>query len=159
MDADLMQLESSVNRMAHLLTRNRRAEYMKFRARVGLDRAAMAVLRQLDEGGPTRPGELAAVLRVESPHITRQLQLLERRGYATRVPDPEDRRAQLADLTDAGHAAAARLRTASREAMGEALAGWSARDIRVLGRLLGRMVDDFEAHDEQTDLVEQASTA
>lgn len=159
MDTGLVQLESSVNRMAHLLTRNKRSEYMKLRARVGLDRAAMAVLRQIDESGAKRPGELAALLRVESPHITRQLQLLERKGYATRIADAGDRRAQLADLTDAGHAAAARLRTASREAMQEALTNWSAGDIRDLGRLLGRMVEDFEAHDARTDLENRSSTA
>ena len=47
---------------------------------------------------PLRLGELAGRLAVEASHVTRQVQQLERTGYLTRVPDPDDRRAQRCDV-------------------------------------------------------------
>src|SRR5262245_58248937 len=109
---------------------------MKATARVPLDRAAMAVLRELDESGAMRLGELAAVLQVEAPHITRQVQLLERKGYARRRPDPDDKRAQRIELTVAGKRAAERVRVASQRGIHEALAHWAPEQLRELGTLL-----------------------
>jgi DNA-binding MarR family transcriptional regulator len=143
---EVIGLEGAVSRMAYLLTRTRRHEWMKAASGVPLDRAAMAVLRQLDESGATRPGELAALLQVEAPHVTRQVQLLERSGYATRVADPDDRRARLIGLTASGRAAANRVREASRMAVQAALAHWSPRELDTLGTLLRRLVDDFMAN-------------
>lgn len=143
---ETIELEQAVNRMAHLLTRTRRHERMKIASGVPLDRATMAVLRQLDESGAIRPGELAALLQVEAPHVTRQAHLLEKAGLATRVPDPDDRRAQLIELTPSGRAAADRIRAASRRAVQAALAQWSPRELHDCGTLLRRLVDDFVAH-------------
>jgi DNA-binding MarR family transcriptional regulator len=144
--AEVIKLEAAVSRMTYVLTRTRRHEWMKSESRVPLDRAAIVVLRQLEESGPVRPGDLAAVLRVEAPHVTRQVQLLERAGYATRITDPVDGRAQLIELTSSGRAASGRVREVGRRTMQRALAGWSPLELHTLGTLLGRMVDDFVAH-------------
>jgi len=93
-----------------------------------LDRAAVTVLLQLAEAGAMRPGELAARLEVEAPHITRQVQRLAQAGYAERAPDPDDRRAQLIALTPADRAAARRIRETGRNGMQAALAHWSPQD-------------------------------
>jgi DNA-binding MarR family transcriptional regulator len=147
-DDTLEGLEGAVSRFAYLLSRGRRHEEMKLRSGVPLDRAAMTLLRQLDQVGAVRPGQLAGALHVEGPHITRQVQVLERRGYVHRRPDPGDRRAQLIELTVAGSNAAARLREASRVALGEALSDWSIDDLEKLWALIERMVDDFIVHSE-----------
>lgn len=57
-------------------------------AAVPLDRAAVMVLQQLAEAEPVRSGKLAAHLKVEAPHVTRQVQRLQQVGYVGRVPDP-----------------------------------------------------------------------
>ncbi len=88
----------------------------------------MTVLLQLAEAGAMRPGELAARLEVEAPHITRQVQRLAQAGYAERAPDPDDRRAQLIALTPADRAAARRIRETGRNGMQAALAHWSPQD-------------------------------
>jgi hypothetical protein len=49
---------------------------------------------------------LAARLEVEAPHVTRQVQRLEKVGCAARGADPDDRRAQLIQLTPSGMAGA-----------------------------------------------------
>lgn len=148
---EVVALEAVVSRMAYLLTRTRRHGWVKAASRVPLDRAAVAVLRQLADSGAVRPGELADVLQVEAPHITRQIQLLERAGYATRVPDPDDGRAQLVELTASGSEAANRVRDVSRDAVQVALAHWSPDDLRLLGTLLHRMIDDFAVHAAEHD--------
>jgi DNA-binding MarR family transcriptional regulator len=104
------------------------------------------VLQQLAETGPVRPGELAARLEVEAPHVTRQVQRLQQAGYATRTPDPDDRRAQLIGLTPAGRAASDRIRQAGTGGMQAALAHWPPQELHQLATLLHRMVDDFLAY-------------
>ena len=96
---DVAELDRALTRIAYLLTRNRRNGLTTTAAGVPLDRAAVTVLLELADSGAMRPGELAARLEVEAPHVTRQGQRLERAGYAARGADPDDRRAQLIQLT------------------------------------------------------------
>src|SRR6266704_3226193 len=110
--ADVAELDRALTRIAYLLTRNRRNGLTA--AGVPLDRAAVTVLLELADSGAMRPGELAARLEVEAPHVTRQVQRLEKAGYAARGADPEDRRAQLIQLTPSGAAAAGRIREVGR---------------------------------------------
>jgi DNA-binding MarR family transcriptional regulator len=140
---EIVELETAIRHMAYVMTRTRRQDLMKQLSGVPLDRAAMAVLLQLDESGPTRPGELADLLQVEAPHVTRQIQLLERVGYTQRVPDPDDGRAQLVRLTSAGRAAARRIRDTSRTSLETALTHWAPTDLHTLSGLLRRLIDDF----------------
>ena len=121
-------------------------------AAVPLDRAAVMVLGQLAEAGPVRPGELADRLGVEAPHVTRQVQRLQQAGDADRVPDPDDRRAQLIQLTPAGRAASDRIREAGTTGMQAALAHWPSQERHQLATLLHRMVDDFLAYAAEEDV-------
>jgi DNA-binding MarR family transcriptional regulator len=145
--ADVAELDRALTRIAYLLTRNRRNGLTTTAAGVPLDRAAVTVLLELADSGAMRPGELAARLEVEAPHVTRQVQRLEKAGYASRGPDPDDRRAQLIQPTPAGRAAAGRIREVGRNAMQAALAQWSPDELRQFTTLFHRMVDDFLAYD------------
>jgi DNA-binding MarR family transcriptional regulator len=60
-----------------------------------------AVLAYLDEAG-VRPGELARLSGRRKQTIGAILDDLERLGYVTRQPDPQDRRASLIVPTDRG---------------------------------------------------------
>lgn len=95
-----------------------------------------------------RPGELAARLGVGASHVTRMVQQLQKAGYVTRVPDPDDRRAQRIE-TDrrgpAGHHQGPRGEAGVR-GMQLALSDWSPEELRQLATLFHRMVDDFLAH-------------
>jgi len=88
---------------------------------------------------------------VEAPHVTRQVQRLQQAGYVDRVPDPDDRRAQLITLTATGKAADDRVRDVARQAMQAALAGWAPEDVHQLATLFHRLVDDFLAYDATED--------
>ena len=147
--ADVAELDRALTRIAYLLTRNRRNGLTTTAAGVPLDRAAVQVLLALADSGPIRPGELAARLEVEAPHVTRQVQRLEKAGYAGRGPDPDDRRAQLIHLTPRGQAAAGRIREVGRSAMQAALACWPPDELHQFAILFHRMVDDFLAYDTE----------
>ncbi|MER5995349.1 MarR family winged helix-turn-helix transcriptional regulator [Streptomyces viridosporus] len=151
--AEVAEIERALSRITYLGSRARQHERLMALAGVPLDRAAVALLRQMADVEPMRPGELAARLGVEASHVTRTVQQLQRTGHVTRVPDPDDRRAQRIELTGTGREAIARIREAGARAMQVALADWSPEDLRRLATLFHRMVDDFLAHsaDEETE--------
>lgn len=69
--------------------------------------ARVRALQRLAEQPQTLRG-LAELLAADPPYATLIVDDLEHRGLAQRTPHPEDRRAKLVQLTQAGHAAAAR---------------------------------------------------
>ncbi|MFF1420519.1 MarR family winged helix-turn-helix transcriptional regulator [Streptomyces sp. NPDC058280] len=145
---DVIEIERALSRIAYLSSRVRQHDRLMTQAGVSLDRAAVALLRRIADSEPLRPSALAARLAVEASHVTRQVQQLERSGYVTRVPDPDDRRAQRIELTPAGQEVVDRIREASYQGMRAALAAWSPQDLQQLATLFHRMVDDFLGYAE-----------
>ncbi|MFC8096145.1 MarR family winged helix-turn-helix transcriptional regulator [Streptomyces sp. NPDC057301] len=150
---EVIEIERALTRITYLSTRARQHDRLMALADVPLDRAAVALLRQVADSESLRPGELANRLGVEASHVTRTVQQLEKSGYVTRVPDPRDRRAQRIELTEPGRQAIARVREAGARGMQLALSDWTPEELRQLATLFHRMVDDFLAHavDEDTE--------
>ncbi|MEV6101690.1 MarR family transcriptional regulator [Nocardia sp. NPDC051981] len=147
--AHIVELERALARVAYLLTRVRRHDQAMVQCGLTLDRASVPLLRLLaDAGEPMRLGELATRLDVEAPHVSRQIQRLEKAGYVERVPDPDDRRAQRVRPTASGRRAVEAVRQVLRGWMAEALADWTSEDLQALSVLNHRMVDDFLDHAE-----------
>jgi DNA-binding MarR family transcriptional regulator len=145
---DVVEIERALTRLSYLNSRVRQHDRLMALAGVPLDRAAVALLRQIADSDPLRPGELAARLAVEASHVTRQVQQLQKAGYVTRVPDPDDRRAQRIQITPLGRQTMDRIREVSIRGMQSALVEWSPQDLQQLATLLHRVVDDFLAHTE-----------
>lgn len=146
---DIIDIERALARMAHLLTRARRHDRAVAESGVPVDRAGVPLLRALaDAAEPMRPGELAVLLAVEAPHVTRLVQRLERSGYVERVPDPVDRRAHRVRIRPEGCEAVDCIRAVGRRWMDGALAAWSPEDRERLAALVHRMVDDFDRYGE-----------
>ncbi|WP_328869043.1 MarR family transcriptional regulator [Streptomyces sp. NBC_00287] len=143
---EVIEIERALSRITYLSTRARQHERLMAVAGVPLDRAAVALLRQVADTEPLRPGELATRLGVEASHVTRTVQQLEKSGYVSRVPDPADRRAQRVELTETGRRAIADVRKAGARGMQLALADWKPEELRQLATLFHRMVDDFLAY-------------
>ncbi|MFE4583274.1 MarR family winged helix-turn-helix transcriptional regulator [Streptomyces chartreusis] len=157
--SEVVEIERALTRITYLSTRARQHERLMALAGVPLDRAAVALLRQVADSEPLRPGELAARLGVEASHVTRTVQQLQRTGYVTRVPDPQDRRAQRIELTESGRRAIVRVRDAGARGMQLALADWTPEELRQLATLFHRMVDDFLAHAIDDGEQQSAGTA
>ncbi|MEH0580834.1 MULTISPECIES: MarR family transcriptional regulator [Streptomyces] len=143
---EVIEIERALTRITYLSTRARQHDRLMTLAGVPLDRAAVALLRQVADSEPLRPGELAQRLGVEASHVTRTVQQLQKSGYVTRVPDPHDGRAQRIELTEAGRAAIDRVRDAGVRGMQLALSDWSPEELGRLATLFHRMVDDFLAY-------------
>ncbi len=98
-------------------------------------------LGTLDAHGPMRLSELSDWLRIAARSTTEVVDALEQRGLAVRVPDAQDRRATLVELTDEGRRAADSIRVA-RAADAEAYFGsLSATDRANLVRILHKLGD------------------
>ncbi|MFE3854873.1 MarR family winged helix-turn-helix transcriptional regulator [Streptomyces griseorubiginosus] len=158
---EVIEIERALTRVTYLSTRARQHDRLVSLAEVPLDRAAVALLRQVADTEPMRPGELANRLGVEASHVTRTVQQLQKSGYVTRVPDPEDRRAQRIQLTETGQQAIDRIRDVGARGMQLALADWSPEELRQLAGLFHRMVDDFLSYsfDDENEEPAPAGTA
>ncbi|GGQ51754.1 MarR family winged helix-turn-helix transcriptional regulator [Streptomyces asoensis] len=113
---------------------------------VELERAAVAMLRQIADHEPLRPGEFVQVLAVQASHVTRQVQRLGRSGHLTRVADADDPRVLRMRLTPLGEEAVARLGDAGARGVRPALAHWSPDELRSIAALVRRLVDVFLTH-------------
>ncbi|MBX6766843.1 MAG: MarR family transcriptional regulator [Actinomadura rubrobrunea] len=125
-------------------------------AEIDLERPALQILTILaTEGEPMRVGAIAAKMRVEGPHVTRQVTNLERRGLVRRVVDPSDRRARLVELTPAGREVNGRYQRVLRDWVLQAFADWPQEDLDAFVRLCGRVVDDLLAFLQQAEREER----
>jgi MarR family transcriptional regulator, transcriptional regulator for hemolysin len=129
-----------MNRATRLLTR--RAE--RRLNRMDLAVAQVPVLGALKDGSAKTQKELAEMVQIEQPAMAELLVRMERDGLISRMPDQRDRRSSVIALT----ALAKRKLPAAREALsighGEALEGFSEREIAVLTRLLERVLLNLE---------------
>ncbi|MFI9273142.1 MarR family winged helix-turn-helix transcriptional regulator [Kitasatospora sp. NPDC052896] len=127
-----------------LLNRGQLYEQAAEAAGVALERPAMTILVILDAAEhPLRVGEIATRMQVVGPHVTRQLNSLEKRAIIKRVPDPDDQRARLIALTPSGQRLVDRYTAVVDGWFAAALAQWSAHDRTELMRLLTRLTDDL----------------
>ncbi|MGY1622531.1 MarR family winged helix-turn-helix transcriptional regulator [Geodermatophilus sp. SYSU D00965] len=103
-----------------------------------------ALLVPLEQDGEQRCSALAARAGIDVSVASRQLAALERSGYVERRPDPDDGRASLLHLTEAGAAALAGTRAARSEWATTALAAWDEDDAQQLSAFLERLAADLE---------------
>ena len=82
-----------------------------------LSLTAASTLRRLERNGPSRLCELHAPEGVSQPAMTQLVTRLEKEGLARRGSDPEDGRAVVVSITDAGRAAVARRREGRTRAL------------------------------------------
>jgi DNA-binding MarR family transcriptional regulator len=79
------------------LSRRLRKHYL-----AGLTPSQLSTLSSVGKSGPVRLGDLAAAERIAPSTLTRVVNVLEERGYLRRQPAPDDARAFLVTVTDAG---------------------------------------------------------
>ncbi len=104
---------------------------------LGMSFARVRALRRL-AGRPHTLRALAEQLGADPPYVTLIVDDLEQRGLVQRTPHPEDRRAKLVQLTDAGRAAAARAAEILDEPP-EGLRDAAPEDLAALLRVLERL--------------------
>ncbi|MTD15064.1 winged helix DNA-binding protein [Nakamurella sp. YIM 132087] len=117
-----------------------------------LDQQSHQALRHLLACGAMRPTALSEALGTGASHVSKIVGRLEGDGLVHRTADPSDGRASLISLTEAGEEAARGVYALGDRMIGEALAQWSAADIRRYTDLTARFVTDAIASaDRQLD--------
>lgn len=100
------------------------------------------LMGQLYEKGEMRLAELADLLDVRPPLVTKLVDTLEARGMLRRVHDPKDSRARLISATPAGKAVIPKAEEDVKRTMGVLLQGVRRADLLNYLRVLARIVDN-----------------
>lgn len=107
--------------------------------REGLTFARGALLAALETEGPQRMGHLAHRLGVVPRTITPMVDALEDSGLVVRQDDPDDRRATMLHITDAGRAELTRSRSDRRSTVDEVFTVLSDSERSILADLLDKL--------------------
>ncbi|MFS8044677.1 MarR family winged helix-turn-helix transcriptional regulator [Rhizobium sp. BR 314] len=73
----------------------------------GLTNGQFSLMMSLNRPAPASMGSVTALLAIDQTTLTAALKPLERRGWVSIAPNPNDRRARLLSLTPSGKAALA----------------------------------------------------
>ena len=139
------RFDEALQTVGRSITQVRLHERILRSAGVRLDRAGAALLFKLSaQGSSLRVTDLAEMLGVDAPTVTRKVQQLERDGMVVRQPDPDDRRASRIRLTSPGRGTIERVRRARRAWLEQLLQEWGDDDLSTLADLLSRVAEDLE---------------
>lgn len=95
-----------------------------------------------------RISELAELLSIDTPGVTRKVQQLERLGYVSIQPDLEDKRAKRVGLTSSGDETLQRVMAAGKKRLARLLAGWTKPEIEELNVSMSKLADALRAEME-----------
>lgn len=110
-------------------------------ATFGVAQSVLNCLAVIDgAGGPITPGEIGERTLVSSGTVTSTLDQLEYRGWVRRLPNPDDRRSVLVEITAEGRAVADQLLPGIRSVEQAMLAGLTAAELATLMKLLAKML-------------------
>jgi DNA-binding MarR family transcriptional regulator len=127
-----LQVTARLSRIGPLLARRQEEIFGRF----GLNRGEVGALSALRISGPPHrlsPTRLGRGLMLSSAGVTSRIDRLERRGFVRRLPDPEDRRGVIIELTDEG-----------RDVVDAAVAALTISDTQLVGRLEPQEVAQLE---------------
>jgi DNA-binding MarR family transcriptional regulator len=136
---ELRRVGSSMSILSRAFTLSRPHELLLQEAGVRLDRAGSALLFKLRaHGEPARVSDLAELLGVDTPTITRKVQQLERLGYVAIERDAEDKRAKRVSLTKSGEVTIERIMVAANNRLTRLFQGWTQEEVTVFSKSLDK---------------------
>jgi DNA-binding MarR family transcriptional regulator len=105
----------------------------------------LVALGHLYYDGELTPGELSARLGLSSGTMTALVDRLEGAGYATRTPNPDDRRSQLIRMSETGSATMGSIHAGFARSMHGTLTDMPASTRQALVEALLALADDIDA--------------
>jgi DNA-binding MarR family transcriptional regulator len=114
-------------------------------AAIGLHAGQEGVLKSLDRRDGQSMTELAAMLSVQPPTVTKMVGRLAAKGYVERRGSEADGRLAHVYLTDAGRDAVKKIDRMLREVERQALVGIGSKNQRRLGKMLRRIARNLGA--------------
>jgi DNA-binding MarR family transcriptional regulator len=110
----------------------------------GVSMEQYRVLRTLDEVNGLPMGDLATLVFVDSPTLTRIIDRMVASADVFRGPDPEDRRRVLVFISDKGRENLVRIQSIGEEAERQLVARLGERDSAHLERILPGLLGDVK---------------
>jgi DNA-binding MarR family transcriptional regulator len=143
LEIDPLQVTGRLSRIGPLLARRQESVLSRF----GLGRGEVGALSALRIAGPPHrlsPTRLGRGLMLSSAGMTSRIDRLERRGLVRRLPDPDDRRGVIVELTEQGlevvDAAVAAITVSDRQL----LEPFDPQEIALLEGLLRKLLGGLE---------------
>lgn len=139
-----LQVTARLGRIGPLLARREEAVFGRF----GLGRGEVGLLSALRIVGPPHrlsPSRLGRGLMLSSAGVTSRIDRLERRGYVRRLPDPDDRRGVIVELTDTGRATVDEAVAANTASHLELLERFDSEELATLEALLRKLLAGMES--------------
>jgi DNA-binding MarR family transcriptional regulator len=147
--AELDQITASLQTLSRSFNQARHHELLLREAGVRIDRAGALLLYKLHHArGALRISELAELLGIDTPSVTRKVQLLERLGYVSIQPEVEDRRAKRVALTPNGDETLQRVMDAGKKRLARLFVGWTRQEIEELNASMSKLADAFQVEME-----------
>lgn len=141
------EIDATLYSLLRALKQTQLRDYLRAQAGVDLDQAGLAALYALHTAESSlRLTELAELLRIDAPAVTRKAQQLERAGLVSRTRDEQDARATRLQLTLEGGQLIGRFLDARRAWIATLLAGWTDAEQAQFVSLLRRFNDDIQCH-------------
>ena len=145
-DTGPLEVTGRLSRIGPLLGRRQEAVFSRF----GVNRGEVGALSALRVSGPPHrlsPTRLGRGLMLSSAGVTSRIDRLERRGLVCRLPDPDDRRGVIVELTDEGARLVDEAVAAVAESDRQLLARLDADEIAQLQALLKKLLASLEPAD------------
>ncbi|MEU7528547.1 MarR family transcriptional regulator [Saccharothrix sp. NPDC042600] len=113
-------------------------------SKTGVDKASFVLLANLSQLGPSRSSALAEAVFSDPSTVSRQVATLVKEGWVERRADPDDGRASVLAVTDAGQRLLDERRAQRNKAIARMLADWSEEDLSAFIDHFERFVGDYE---------------
>lgn len=108
--------------------------------------AAYPVLFLLASSAPARISDIADTLHSDISTVSRQVSTFASHGLVAKEPDPNDGRAQVITLTDAGHRMIGEIQTTRAAWFQQLLDGWDSAETAMFATQLDRLGDALDCN-------------
>ena len=138
-------LDESLRDLFHFLKSRSSWKKISLNANVDIDRPSMAILHILLKNSPEKLKlmDVASLLEIEAPYISRKITELVDQGFIQKSPDPKDKRASYLIPTLQAKQIDNRINKARYELIQNAIASWSPLDAQKFGNYHKKFVNDL----------------
>lgn len=142
---DIDQLEETLRKLFGYLKRPHHWQHISSLAKVNVDRPSASIIHLIVNSKEQKRtvNELAELIGVEAPSISRKVQELELQGLVKKVRSVTDRRAMYIQATAKAVKVDDHIKKARRSMAEKALSDWSDKDRKLLVELMDRYVEDL----------------
>jgi DNA-binding MarR family transcriptional regulator len=139
-DLAIVQIQGYLQIVSQSMNQVRAHEHLLKAAGVRIDKAGIALMFKLQRHGESalRVTDLADLLGVDTPTVTRKVQQLEKLDFVVREADAEDGRATRIQLTQDGRDALERVLVAHRDFLARVFTTWNNEDLTLFAAQLER---------------------